>query len=179
MVATEYFTVGIVVGTHGIRGEVKVLSKTDFPKQRFGPKSKLWLRREGEQPVLQVQVRSARPHKNVWLVSFEGYSNINQVESWRGMQLCVPEDELMPLPEGTYYIHELVGLEVYTDDQRYVGKLVEVLIPGANDVYVVRGPLQQKDVLIPAIADVVQEVDLNAGRMIVHLLPGMLEEDEE
>ncbi|GMA49074.1 ribosome maturation factor RimM [Alicyclobacillus contaminans] len=176
--AEAYFSVGLIVGTHGIRGEVKVLSKTDFPERRFKPRSELWLRKEGQDPHQSLVVRSARPHKNVWLVAFEGYQDINRVEGWRGMQLCVPESKLMPLPEGTYYIHQLVGLDVHTDDGKYVGKLVDVLMPGANDVYVVRGPLQKKDVLIPAIADVVQEVNLERGTMTVHLLPGLLDADE-
>lgn len=174
----NYYTVGIIVGTHGIRGDVKVLSRTDFPEKRFAKGSKLHLRKPGSIPHQAVVVRSGRPHKNVWLVSFEGFENINLVEPWRGTELCVPEADLVPLPEGTYYVHQLVGLDVYTDDGKYAGKLVEVLFPGANDVYVVRGPLQKQDLLLPAIPDVVKEVDLTQGRMIVHLLPGLLADDE-
>lgn len=175
----QFFTVGVITGTHGIRGEVKVLPKTDFPEARFVKNSKLSLRKPGLPPERQVTIQSARPHKNVWLVQLEGFADINLVEAWRGMELVVPEQELMKLPKGTYYIHQLVGMDVYLDDGRFAGKLVEVLLPGANDVYVVRGPLQKPDLLLPAIPSVVQEVDIDAKRMTVHLLPGLLAEDAE
>jgi 16S rRNA processing protein RimM len=175
----EYLTVGAIAGTHGLRGEVKVISKTDFPEQRFAKGSKLYLREPDKPPIRQLTVRSARVHKQFWLVAFEGLPSINDVEGWKGMQLCVHHSERMPLPEGTYYIHELIGLKVVTDDGREVGELVEVLTPGANDVYVVRGNLQSRDVLIPAIPDCILNVDVDKGVMTVHLLPGLLESDAE
>jgi 16S rRNA processing protein RimM len=175
-----YFTVGLITGTHGLRGEVKVVSKTDFEEERFRPGSRLWVRKsEADPPFREVVVSKARPHKQMWLVAFEGLPSINDVEGWRGYQLCVPESELQPLPEGTYYIHQLVGLRVETEDGQYVGRLEEVLMPGANDVYVVRGPMQKRDVLLPAIPECIRNVDLDRGVMTVRLLPGLLDRDEE
>lgn len=178
-VKDAYFTVGIVANTHALRGEVKVLSRTDFADVRFKSGSKLFLRSSGQSPIRELVVKSARAHKNLWILGFEGIGSIADVENWKGMELCVHESQLQTLPEGSYYVHELVGLKVVTDDGREVGELVEVLAPGANDVYVVRGHLQQRDVLVPAIPDCILNVDLSARVMRVHLLPGLLEDDAE
>jgi 16S rRNA processing protein RimM len=178
-VVEQYYNVGVIAGTHGLRGEVRVLPKTDFPSERFKAKSKLFVRKEGATPFQEVTVKTARVHKQFYLITFEGMPSINDVEHWKGMELCVPEDGLMPLPEGTYYIHQLVGLKVYNEAQQLVGTLKDVLRPGANDVYVVNGPLQKQDVLIPAIPDCIKEVDLAKGEMTVHLLPGLLENDSD
>ncbi|MBX6352264.1 MAG: ribosome maturation factor RimM [Thermoflavifilum sp.] len=176
----RYFTVGVVAGTHGLRGEVKVLSKTDFEDERFRPGSRLWVRRgETEPPFRSVTVHTARRHKQFWLVAFEGLPSINDVEGWRGHQLCVPESELIPLPEGTYYIHQLVGLRVETEDGEALGTLTEVLKPGANDVYVVRGRDRKREILLPAIPDCIRDVDLERRVMTVRLLPGLLDEEPD
>lgn len=175
----SYFTVGIVVNTHALRGEVRVLSRTDFPDVRFKAGSKLFLRAPGQTPIREVVVKTGRQHRNVWILGFQGIGSINDVENWKGMELCIHESNLQTLPQGTYYVYQLTGLRVVADDGRDVGELVEVLSPGANDVYVVRGGLQGRDVLIPAIPDCVLHVDLEKGIMRVHLMPGLLEEDGE
>lgn len=171
----KYYTVGVVTNTHALKGEVKVLSRTDFPETRFKKGSKLFLRMAGQSPIRELVVKSGRPQKNVWILSFEGVGSIADVENWKGMELSVHESQLQTLPEGTYYVHDLVGLRVVTDDGREVGELVEVLSPGANDVYVVKGNLQERDVLLPAIPECILNVDLDARVMRVHLLPGLLE----
>jgi 16S rRNA processing protein RimM len=175
----SYYTVGVIAGTHGLRGEVRVLSKTDFAKQRFKVGSKLYLRKEGEDPTRQLTIFTARPHKQFWLVAFEDLTDIDTVESFKGMQLCVQEEDLMRLPSGSYYIHQLIGLKVVSDDGRQVGELVDVLTPGANDVYVIRGSLQPRDVLLPAIKECVLNVDLEKQEMRVHLMPGLLDEEDD
>lgn len=173
-----YYTVGAIAGTHGLRGEVKVLSKTDFPDQRFKKGSKFYLRKEGDAPIRELTICTSRPHQQFWLVTFDDLASINDVEGLKGLQLCVAESELIPLPKGSYYIHQLIGLKVLTDDGRDVGKIVDVLTPGANDVYVIRGSLQERDVLLPAIKDCVLGVNLEQAEMRVHLLPGLLDEDD-
>lgn len=172
----SYFTVGVVTGIHGLRGELKVLPRTDFIDERFKPGSALWLRRPGQLPQLQVTVETARPHKQFYLMTCRGYHDINQVKEWKGMEFCVSESDLMPLPEGNFYIHQVLDIEVYTEEGELLGQVVDVLQPGANDVYVVHGPARKQDILIPAIALCVLQVDVTQGRMVVHLLPGMLDE---
>lgn len=179
LLSEAYFTVGVIANVHGLRGEVKVLSRTDFEDLRFRPKSHLFVRREGQAPVQEVVVRTARRHQQFWLVAFEGLSSINDVEHWKGMQLCVHESNLPALPEGTYYVHELVGLAVYSDTGEHLGELADVLTPGANDVYVVKSPSRRKDILLPAIPDCILNVDKPSRRMTVHILPGLLDEQED
>jgi 16S rRNA processing protein RimM len=174
-----YFTVGVIAGTHALQGEVRVLARTDFPKKRFKQGSVLHLREPGKAPLRALTVASSRPHKQFWLVLFEGTTSINDVEGWKGLELVVPESELTPLPKDTYYIHQLLGLRVVSDDGREVGVIQDVLKPGANDVYVVRGSLQKSDILIPAIPDCVLSVNLDEKQMLVHLIPGLLDEDDE
>lgn len=183
----KYFTVGVVAGTHGLRGEVRVISRTDFPQERFAVGSVLHTRPStsgsgglgnGRPGHGTVKVTSSRPHKQFWLVVFEGFEDIHAVEKWKGTELCVAESELIPLPTDTYYVHQLIGLRVRTDDGREVGVIQDVLKPGANDVYVVRGALQKQDVLIPAIPDCVLNVSIEQGEMTVHLMPGLLESDD-
>ncbi|WAH35464.1 ribosome maturation factor RimM [Alicyclobacillus dauci] len=176
---TAYYTVGVMTKPHGLRGEMKVYPRTDFAEKRFAPGSKLYIRAEGASPIAEVVVRSGRQQQSMWIVGFHDLNAIHDVERFKGMELCVEESQLEPLPEGTYYIHQLVGQQVYTDDGTFLGELKEVLKPGANDVYVVRGPRQKEDILIPAIPDCILSVDLVANRMTVHLLPGLLSEDDE
>lgn len=174
----NYYTVGVMTKPHGLRGEMKVFPRTDFAEERFAPGSRLSVRSEGQSPIAEVVVQSGRRQQNMWIVGFEQIHAIQDVERFRGMELCVSEEELKPLPEGTYYIHQLVGLQVYTDDGTHLGELTQVLTPGANDVYVVRGALQKGDILLPAIPDCILHVDLVGQRMTVHILPGLLDEEK-
>lgn len=178
--ADTYFTVGTITSTHGIRGEVRVFPKTDFEEQRFKKGTKLYVRSDNlkNSSYIEVIVQTARKHKNLWLVSFLDLNTISDVEKWKGMDLCVPESDLMELPEGTYYFHQLIGLQVQTEEGTVVGDIVEVLTPGANDVYVVRGSLQKKDILLPAIPECIKSVNLESGVMIINLMPGLLDSDE-
>ena len=162
--------VGRIVGVHGIRGEIKVKQLTDFP-ERFAPGSLLYL----EEESFQREVISARPHKGLLLVKLSGFSDRTAVEHLRGKYLFIAREEAMPLEEDEYYEDELIGLQVETMEGEALGELIEIIWTGANEVYIVKGP--RGEVLIPAIADVVQEVDLDAGIMRVTLLPGLVDWD--
>jgi 16S rRNA processing protein RimM len=118
-----------------------------------------------------LTIRSLREHKGVLLVRFERVSSRPRADELRGLILEVPEDELGALPEGEYYRHELIGLEVIDSEGRGLGRLEEILETGANDVYVVRDA--ESELLVPAIEAVVKEVSLAGGRMIIQLMGGM------
>ncbi len=165
-----YMAVGRIVGAHGVRGEIKVKLLTDFP-ERFAPGSLLFLEEEG----FQREVLSARPHKDMLLIKLSGLPDRTAVEPLRGKYLFILREEAMELDEDEYYEDELVGLVVETMEGDLLGELVEIIWTGANEVYVVQGP--QGEVLIPAIAQVVQEVDLEEGVMRVSLLPGLMREE--
>ncbi|GIQ68671.1 ribosome maturation factor RimM [Xylanibacillus composti] len=171
----KLFAVGKIVNTHGIRGEIKVVPQTDFPDVRFASGSKLMLvppeaLGEGAFPVT---VKTARDHKTFLLVRLEEFDNINQVEKYKGGQLKVTEDQLLELEEGEYYYYEIVGCSVVTEDGEEIGVVKEVLTPGANDVWVVKRP-KGPDLLLPVIDECVLAVDVEAKRVTVHLMEGLL-----
>ncbi len=163
-----HLAVGRIRGVHGIRGELKVEVLTDFV-QRFSPGSNLLV--EGE--VTDREVSSARPHKGYLLVQFVGLDDRSEAEKFQGLHLLVPRDSAEVLPEDEYYTDELVGLQVITTNGVDLGKLTDVWWTSANEVYVVHGPFGE--VLLPAIAEVVQRVDLQNGEMLVKLLPGLVQ----
>jgi 16S rRNA processing protein RimM len=170
----QLILVGHLVNTQGVRGEVRVISRTDFEDVRFKKGSQLLLVHPNfEQPV-PLTIASARKHKQFILLKFEGHHNINDVEKYKGGDLKVPEEDLVELPENTYYIYQLIGCQVVTDEGEELGVVKDVLQPGANDVYVVKPP-KGKDILLPVIPDCVLDVDVKNKKILVHILPGLLE----
>lgn len=172
----EYLNVGKIVNTHGIRGEVRVISQTDFPDERYQKGEKLFLFREG-MPPLELTVEGHRRHKNFDLLTFEGYPNINDVEKFRDGILKVAKDNLAQLAEDEYYYHQIIGLIVVDEDDKEIGKIKEILSPGANDVWVVQRK-GKKDALIPYIASVVKEIDLANGIVKVELPEGLIDDED-
>lgn len=167
----QFFKVGKIVNTHGIRGEVRVIATTDFPKERFANGATLYLSQTSGEPK-ELTVQTARQHKGLWLVKFEDYDNINDVQTFRDHELMVTEADQQPLEEGQYYYHQIIGLTVKTLSGRELGKIKEILSPGANDVWVVQRQ-GQKDLLLPVIDDVVKNVDLENELVEVELLEGL------
>jgi 16S rRNA processing protein RimM len=168
------FTVGVILKPHGLRGEVKVYPRTDYPETRFAKRSKLLLQNPEGGPTRSVEVESGRKQQNLYIVKFAQFSTVEEVEHLRGWELKVRENDLIPLPEGTYYIHQLVGCTVITDQGETLGELVEVLQPGANDVYVVKGA-DHKQILLPAIPDCILQVDVDKKVILVHIMEGLLD----
>jgi 16S rRNA processing protein RimM len=174
-VPAGFLAVAYVVGVHGMRGEVKAELYTDFP-ERFTPGLTL---RAGEE-LQEIEVRAARLHKQHILLSLAGVTTREQAEALRGRWLFVAEDDAVLLEEGTYFVHDILGLEVVTEEGEALGAVADVIFTGANEVYVVRRPAAgdeppPADLLLPATDEVVRSVDLDAGRMVVRLLPGLTE----
>ena len=165
--ARRRVAVGRINGAWGLRGHVKVTPLTTNP-ERFQPGSVLLIDGEPRQ-VIDVATPKGYP-----CVRFEGCTNRGAADSLNGTLIEIDESDLPKLAEGEYYIHQLVGLIVVTRDGDEVGRLDEVLRTGANDVYLVRRK-GRRDVLIPAIEDVVRSVDLTAGRMTIEPLEGLLD----
>ena len=169
-----FLAVGQIAGVHGLLGEVKVEIHTDFP-ERFTPGLVLAM---GDERT-RAEIASARPHKGMVLIRFVGVNRREDAEPLRGKWLFVNESDAVELDEGIYWIHDLMGLTVQSTSGERYGTITDVLATGANDVYVIRteAPFNKgKDLLIPAIADVVQNVDIDAGLMIINLPPGLVEE---
>lgn len=171
---TNYYKVGKIVNTHGIRGEVRVISSTDFTEERYRVGEQLFLFRENQE-TLPLTIASYRRHKNFDLLSFEGYPNINQVEPFRDGILKISEKQMGELDEHEYYYHEIIGLTVVDEDDKEIGKITEILSPGANDVWVVKRK-GQKDALIPYIESVVKDIELTEGIVHVEIPEGLLDD---
>jgi 16S rRNA processing protein RimM len=162
-----WFVIGVVTGPFGLRGEVKVHPLTDLPERyREGLCCSV-----GRDPVTasDMRVTAVRWHKGRAVVRFAGVDDREAAEALRGCELFLPDSERANLPADTYYDDDLVGLEVYTEDGRFLGTLDRVLHYAANDVYEAGG------ILIPAVKHVVTRVDLPAGRITIRPIPGLLE----
>lgn len=168
----DLVVIGEITATHGNKGEVKVFPLTDFP-ERFRLLKEVFLVHKGESRILQVA--GARFHKKFVLLKFREINNPTEAEDLKGAFLAVRKEEAFPLPEGSYYIFQLIGLPVFTLEGEYLGELKEVQRTGSNDVYVVVHPQTQAEVLIPALKEVVSSVDLAAKKILVKPLPGLLE----
>jgi 16S rRNA processing protein RimM len=138
---------------------------TDFP-DRFAPRQTVWARGQ------RLIVEAARWHRKDVLLKLDGIDTPEEAEELRGCLLEVPESQLRLLAEGEFYRFQVVGLRVYDGEGHALGEVAEVLPTGSNDVYVVRGAMGE--LLVPAIDEVVKEVDVDSGRMVVELMEGML-----
>ncbi|SFJ80222.1 16S rRNA processing protein RimM [Thermoflavimicrobium dichotomicum] len=175
MSPTEYLRVGRLVSTHGIRGEVRILPDTDFPEERFAPGSQLLLQHPSLSEPLLLTVEKGRPHKNVWLVKFAEWSNINEAEPYKGGRLVVSIRDAVPVQEdeGEYYFYQIIGCDVFTTDGRHLGQVREILQLPANDVWVVRPKDKGKEILLPYIDDVVKQVDTEEKRITIEWMEGL------
>lgn len=170
---SKWFNVGKIVNTHGLRGEVRVLSQTDFPEKRFQKGSELAVFKQGDKEGTLVTVAAHRTHKTFDLLTFEGRPSIEDVEPFKGSVLKVHESHLGELDEGEFYFYEIVGCEVKTVSGETIGKVTEVLTPGANDVWVVKG--DNKEFYIPYINDVVKSIDKDKKLIVIEPMEGLLE----
>ncbi|GAC43100.1 ribosome maturation factor RimM [Paenibacillus popilliae] len=167
------YSVGKLVNTHGIRGDAKILTSTDFPEERFASGTELILQHPETKESLTVTVERARPQKNVYIIKFKNFDNINDVERYKGWILYVTAAQQKELAENEYYYHEIIGCRVVTDEEKELGVISEILAPGANDVWVVQ-PAKGKPILLPAIPDVILDVDIVGKLVKVHLMEGLL-----
>jgi 16S rRNA processing protein RimM len=168
--APRFLSVGLIIGPFGIRGEMKVEPHTERPG-RFAPGAILYL---DEQPVV---VESSRRHQGRVLLKIKGVDNPNDVEPLRNKELEIPRESAPPPAEGEYYYYEIIGCEVFTEEGRLLGRIAEIIPTAANDVYVVRGGM--REILLPAIEDVVKRIDPGARRVEVEAVPGLLDDWEE
>lgn len=174
----EWVTIGKITAPHGLDGGVRVFPLTDV-EGRFNKLERAFLLRKGEREHRSVRVRRARYHRNLVLVWFEELDSIEMAEQYRNALIQVPVDEVAPLPEGYHYVFDLVGLRIETVDGEIVGTVQDVISAGgANDVYVVKrageGQKSREEVLIPAIRQVVKQIDIEGGRILIDPMPGLL-----
>ncbi|MCY8205912.1 ribosome maturation factor RimM [Bacillus subtilis] len=171
----RWFNVGKIVNTHGIKGEVRVISKTDFAEERYKPGNTLYLFMDGRNEPVEVTINTHRLHKQFHLLQFKERQNLNEVEELKNAIIKVPEEELGELNEGEFYFHEIIGCEVFTEEGELIGKVKEILTPGANDVWVI-GRKGKKDALIPYIESVVKHIDVREKKIEIELMEGLIDE---
>jgi len=164
-------TIGKAVKPWGVKGEMKIDPVTDFPR-RFEKLRRVFLvSRSGKE--IACEVRAVRYSGDVPFILFEGYDSPEKAKVFNGWLVKVPEEEAEPLPEGTYYWFELIGMEVVSEGGEKLGTIVDIFETRSNDVYVLKRG--RKEVYIPATQDVIKQVDRKAKRMIIHLMEGLLD----
>lgn len=167
----DLLQVGVITTTHGVRGEVKVFPTTDDPA-RFKKLKNVILDTGKEK--MELEIAGVKFFKNMVILKFKGIDDINEVEKYRKKSLFVTRENAVKLKKDEYFIADLIGVQVRTDEGEELGEITDVLQTGANDVYVIK-QADGEEILIPAIRDCVKEVDIEEGKMCVHLLPGLRE----
>ena len=169
---TDRFQVGVIASTHGLQGEVNVFPTTEDPSRFKKLKQVILHTQRGEELLLDVV--SARFFKKFVIVKFKQFNNINEVEKFRGCELTIDRKDAIKLEPGEYYCADLIGLSIFDEDGQELGTLTEILQTGANDVYEMTKKDSQDKVYIPAIKDCVKEIDPNGGRIVIHVMDGLL-----
>ena len=162
--------IGQIVNTFGIKGEVKVIPFTN-DINRFDDLKKVYVKSSKESK--QYKVENVRYHKNMVLLKLEGINNPEVAEMLKNCYLEIDREDAIPLEEGTYFIADLIGLQVYTDEGKLLGKVDDIYNTGSNDIYVVKDELG-KQILLPGIKEVIKDVQIENSKIIVHLIPGLI-----
>lgn len=167
----RYLAVGRILRPHGIHGELRVEILTDYP-EHLAAVPTLYVGAEHR----PYSLSGVRFHQRAMLLTLEGCTTRDDAEALRGSLVEIAVTDAIPLEEDEYYHFQVIGMQVETDAGAVLGHIVDVFTaPGANDVFVVHGP--QGEILLPVIEDVILKLDVKAGRVLVHMLPGLLGEE--
>lgn len=161
---------GKIVNTHGVHGEVKLLIFADGPEFFEGLK-KLYTK-NGE----ILNILSMRPHKGSLIVKFLEIDTMEKAQSFKNCEIYIDRESAPPLPDGRYYIVDIIGLLAVTDEGRVLGRITDVITTGCNDVYTVTGE-DKKEYFIPVIDEVVLKIDMEKGEVLIHPLKGLLDDE--
>ena len=162
--------VGVISSTHGVCGEVKVFPTTD-DVTRFRQLKKVYL--DTGREMLPLEIQNVKFFKQFAILKFKGIDNINDIEKYRGKSLMIDREDAVDLDEDEYFIADMIGMKVYTEDGSEFGTLKDVMETGANDVYIIDS-LEHGEVLIPAIRECILDVDMDEERMTIHLMEGLV-----
>lgn len=165
----KYLELGQIVNVKGLKGEVKVNSFTD-DNTKFERIPKVFLKRK--ETLTEYEIENVGYHKNQVIIKFKNVNTVEEAETLRNSYIVVDRDIFGELPEGVYYIADLIGLDVFTESNEYLGKVDDIFSTGSNDVYVVKDELG-KQKLLPGIDEVIKQIDLGSGRIIVNLIEGL------
>jgi 16S rRNA processing protein RimM len=168
----DLLRVGVIANTHGVKGEVKVFPTTDDPK-RFEDLEDVILDTGKEKKILEIT--SVRYFKNMVILKFKGFDDINDIEKYKGKDLLVTRENAVKLEEGEYFITDLIDLIVVDEEGNKIGILYDVLQTGANDVYVVKLDGTNKELLLPNIKECILDVNLETKTIKVHIMEGLMD----
>jgi 16S rRNA processing protein RimM len=167
----DLLRVGVISSTHGLKGEVKVYPTTDDAERFRVLKTVIMQTKSGH---MTLEVESVRFFKQFVIMKFKEIQSIEEAEAYKGNDLLVTRQDAVPLEEGEYFITDLIGLTVKTEQGEELGRLIDVLQTGANDVYVIKMETG-RELLLPAIRQCILDVDLEGGKMRVHVLEGLMD----
>ncbi len=168
-----FLLLGQVLRPHGVRGELRINVLTSYP-ERIVPGTEVYLGSNPDDAASAVRyvVKGARTHHQYLILQLEGINDRNEADFLREQFVMVRLEDAVPLEEDEFYLFQALGLKVYTEEGEHLGEVTEVLETGANDVYVVQG--ERGEILLPAIDECVLDVDIEAGKMTVRLIEGLL-----
>ncbi|BCJ95090.1 ribosome maturation factor RimM [Anaerocolumna cellulosilytica] len=166
----NYLRVGVISATHGIRGEVKVYPTTD-DINRFKQLKQVFL--DTGKEYIELEIEGVKFFKQLAILKFKGIDNINDIEKYKGKDLLVTRENAVKLEKDEFFIYDILGSAVITDEGQELGELVEVMATGANDVYIVKTK-EGKEILLPSIKECILDVDAQNKVIKVHLMPGLL-----
>jgi 16S rRNA processing protein RimM len=167
----DLIAIGRISKPIGTRGEVRILPFTD-DKQRFSDLQFVWMG-ENEEVVEQREIRTVRIDAKHVVLSIRGVETVEKAEEFRDQYLFVPKENMVQLRKGSYFVDDVIGCEVVTEEQNVVGKITDLLSLPANDVWVVRKGA--KEILIPAVKAIIRHVDVEQKRITIHALEGLLD----
>ncbi len=165
----DLYLVGVIIKTHGLRGEVKVYPTTDDISRFKGMKDIIL---DTGQELMHLDVEGVRPQKNLAILKFKGIDGINDVEKYVRCSLYVTKENRVELAENEYFIADLIGCLCIGDDGEALGEVTDVITTGANDVYVISAP-EGREILVPAIKECILNVDVDKREILIHLLEGL------
>lgn len=166
----EYFELGQIVNHFGIKGMLKVNPFTD-DISKFERLGSILIEKKGK--LTKMQIEEVKYSKNQVLLKLKGIETVEEAEKYRNCYLKLPREKARKLPKNTYFIADLIGLEVYTEEGNLLGKVEDIYNTGASDIYVIKDELG-KQILLPAIKEVIKQVDLEQEKIVVHLLDGLV-----
>ncbi len=166
----DFLEIGQIVNSYGIKGFFKVVPFTD-DITRFDDLETIYI--EKNKKLEKKIIEEVKYHKNLVLLKIKGIDDINDTEQYKNCILKIERKDAVELPEDTYFITDLIGIEVYDEDEKLLGNLIDIFPTGSNDVYVVKDELG-KQILLPAIGEVIKKVDVANKKMIVKLIPGLV-----
>lgn len=165
-------TIGKIINTHGINGELKVIEQTDFP-ERFTKGNIIYFINANNETI-PIEIEDYRRMNKYGLLKIKGFNHIKDAETLKGLELKIKKSEAGKLNKGEYYYFEIIGCEVYTTNSELIGVIDSIMSPGANDVWVVKNR-ENKEFLIPFIPSVVKHVDISNKRVEIEVMEGLLD----